>query len=194
VKGASLVLGCVMLLVLSACQSEPTKRSGVPEGFDVPKGVTITDAGSSRAVGRPATVVYQIEQRAASAITIVVTDVVVGDLAKDFQFFNLPEEVQAATPLYVHVRVRNDGPAGLGGLALPIFFLRTTSGLVLPPNDVVGNFRPCPNSALPSSFLAGSKADLCLVFLIPAASSAKSVDIQTGKARDAIHFVIGTKK
>lgn len=183
-----------MLLVLSACQSEPTKRSGVPEGFDVPKGVKITDAGSNRSVGRSATVVYQIEQRAASAITIVVSEVVEGDLARDFQFFNLPEEVKTSTPLYVHLRVRNDGPAGLGGLALPIFFLRTTAGTVLPPNDVVGNFRPCPNSALPGSFLAGSKADLCLVFLVPKGSTAKSLDIQTGKARDAIHFLIADKK
>lgn len=189
VKGASVVLGCVMLLVLSACQSEPTRRSGVPEGFDVPTGVTITAAGSNRAIGRSATVVYQIEQRAASAITIVVSDVVEGDLAHDFQFFNLPDEVKTSTPLYVHLNVRNEGPSGLGGVALPVY-LRTTSGAVLPPNDVVGNFRPCPNPALPSSFLAGSKATLCLVFLVPEKSTAKSVDIQTGKPSDAIHFLV----
>ena len=184
-----MVLGCVMALVLSACQSEPTERSGVPEGFDVPKGVSITPAGSNRAVGRSATVVYQIEQRAASAITIVVSDIVEGDLARDFQFFNLPDEVKTSTPLYVHLAVRNEGPSGLGGVALPVF-LRTTSDEALPPNDVVGNFRPCPNPALPSSFLAGSKATLCLVFLVPKGSVAKSVDVQTGKPRDAIHFVV----
>ncbi len=184
-----MVLGCVMVLVLSACQSEPTERSGVPEGFDVPKGVSITPAGSKRAVGRSATVVYQIEQRAASAITIVVSDIVEGDLARDFQFFNLPDEVKSSTPLYVHLAVRNEGPSGLGGVALPVF-LRTTADAALPPNDVVGNFRPCPNPALPSSFLAGSKATLCLVFLVPKGSAATSVDIQTGKPRDAIHFVV----
>lgn len=189
VKGASVVLGCVMVFALSACQSEPTKRSGVPEGFDVPQGVTIAPAGSKRALGRSATVVYQIEQRAASAITIVVSDVVEGDLARDFQFFNLPDEVKTSMPLYVHVRVRNDGPSGLGGVALPIY-VRTSAGTVLPPNDVVGNFKPCPNPALPSSFLAGSKADLCLVFLVPKGSTAESVDVQTGKPSDAIHFVV----
>jgi hypothetical protein len=184
-----MVLGCVMALVLSACQPEPTERSGVPEGFDVPKGVSITPAGSKRAIGRSATVVYQIEQRAASAITVVVSEVVQGDLARDFQFFNLPDEVKGSTPLYVHLKVRNEGPSGLGGVALPIF-LRTTTETVLPPNDVVGNFRPCPNPALPSSFLAGAKADLCLVFLVPKGSAAKSIDVQTGKPRDAIHFVV----
>lgn len=184
-----MALGCVMVLALSACQSKPTQGSGVPEGFDVPKGVKITAGGSSRPLGRPATVVYQIEQRAASAVTVVVPKVDVGNLARDFQFFNLPEEVRSSMPLYVHLNVRNEGPSGLGGVALPVF-LRTTSGTVLPPNDVVGNFRPCPNPALPASFLAGKKAELCLVFLVPEGSTAKSVDIQTGKPRDAIHFLI----
>lgn len=161
----------------------------MPEGFDVPKGVKITAAGANRPVGRPATVVYQIEQRAASAITVTVSDIEVGDLARDFQFFNLPEDVRSSTPLYVRLHVRNEGPSGLGGVALPVY-LRTSDGNALPPNDVVGNFRPCPNAALPTSFLAGSQADLCLVFLLPKDSTAKSVDIQTGKPRDAVHFLI----
>jgi hypothetical protein len=184
-----MVLGCVMALVLSACQSEPTRGSDVPEGFDIPRGVKITNRGANRQIGRPATVVYQIEQRAASAMTITVSEVEKGDLARDFQFFNLPEDVRSSTPLYVHLHVRNEGPSGMGGVALPVY-LRTTSGSALPPNDVVGTFRPCPRAALPPSFLAGSKANLCLVFLVPKGATAKSVDVQTGKARDAIHFVI----
>jgi hypothetical protein len=182
-----------MVLVLSsACQSEPTRGTAVPEGFDVPKGVKITSSGANRSIGRPATVVYQIEQRAASAMTVTVSDIEVGDLARDFQFFNLPEDVRSSTPFYVHLHVRNEGPSGMGGVALPVY-LRTTAGNALPPNDVVGNFRPCPNAALPSSFLAGSKANLCLVFLLPKGSTARSVDVQTGKPRDAIHFLVKKK-
>lgn len=178
---------CVASFGLAACQADPKPRPVVPDGFDVPKGVRITEGGAKRPVGKPATVVYQIEQRAASAVTVTVTDVVVGNLATDFRFFNLPDEVKSSTPLYVHVHVKNEGPSGLGGVALPIL-LRTSKGQVLPPNDLVGNFRPCPRAALPASFLAGAKADICMVYLVPKGQTAASVDLQTGEPRDAIHF------
>ena len=71
---------CVAMVMLAACQSGPTPRPVVPDGFDIPKGVRITDGGAKRELGKPATVVYQIEQRAASAVTMKVTEVVVGDL------------------------------------------------------------------------------------------------------------------
>jgi hypothetical protein len=183
----ALALCCILMGALAACQSEPKPRPVVPDGFDIPKGVRITDGGATRELGKPATVVYQIEQRAASAVTLKVTEVVVGDLTRDFRFFNLPDEVKTSTPLYVHVRVKNEGPSGLGGVALPIL-LRTGKDRVLPPNDLVGNFRPCPKSALPASFLPGAKADICFVYLMPEGHEAKSVDVQTGEPRDAIHF------
>ncbi len=180
---------CVAMVMLAACQSGPTPRPVVPDGFDIPKGVRITDGGAKRELGKPATVVYQIEQRAASAVTMKVTEVVVGDLVRDFRFFNLPDEVKSSKPLYVHVRVKNEGPSGLGGVALPVL-LRTDKDRVLPPNDLVGDFRPCPKSALPASFLPGAKADICFVDLMPKGHEAKSVDVQTGEPRDAIHFAV----
>ena len=180
---------CAAVFALAACQNESKPRPVVPDGFDVPKGVRITDGGAKRQLGKPATVVYEIEQRAASAVTVTVTEVVVGDLARDFRFFNLPEEVKSSTPLYVHVKVKNEGPSGMGGVALPIL-LRTTKDQVFPPNDLVGNFRPCPMSALPASFLPGSTAEICLVYLVPKGQTAASVDVQTGEPRDAIHFQV----
>lgn len=184
-----LAIFCVASVGLAACQPDPNPRPVVPDGFDIPKGVRITDGGAKRQFGKPATVVYQIEQRAASAVTVTVTDVVVGDLATDFRFFNLPDEVKSSTPLYVHVRVKNEGPSGLGGVALPIL-LRTNKGQVFPPNDLVGDFRPCPRSALPVSFLAGASANICMVYLVPKGQQAASVDLQTGEPRNAIHFVV----
>lgn len=180
---------CVATVGLAGCQSDPESRPVVPDGFEVPSGVRITDGGAKRQLGKPATVVYEIEQRAASAVTVTVTEVVVGDLARDFRFFNLPEEVKTSTPIYVHARVKNEGPSGMGGVALPIL-LRTTKDQVFPPNDLVGDFRPCPKSALPASFLAGATAEICLVYLLPKGQEAESVDVQTGEPRDAIHFAV----
>jgi len=180
---------CAVTVGAAGCQSDPKSSPVVPDGFDVPSGVHITAGGSKRQLGKPATVVYEIEQRAASAVTVTVTEVVVGDIARDFRFFNLPEEVKSSTPIYVHVRVKNEGPSGMGGVALPIL-LRTTKDQVFPPNDLVGDFRPCPKSALPASFLAGTTANICLVYLLPKGQQAGSVDVQTGEPRDAIHFAI----
>jgi hypothetical protein len=188
-RAAVVAFACLAVIASTGCQGEPKPRPVVPEGFDVPKGVRITDGGAKRPIGKPATVVYEIEQRAASAVTITVTEVVVGDLINDFRFFNLPEDLKSATPLYVHARVKNEGPSGMGGVALPIL-LRTTKDKVFPPNDLVGNFRPCPKSALPASFLAGATANICLVYLLPKGEEAESVDVQTGAPRDAIHFVV----
>ena len=179
-------MGVLLASTLAACGSGPRPRTDVPEGFDVPRGVKITQGGAKRKVGDSATVVYHVEQRAASAVTVRVTSIITGSL-QDFEFFNLPEAVRTSTPYYVHVKVRNRGPSGLGGVALPIF-ARTTKR-VFPPNELVGNFRPCPTAALPSSFLPGSAARICLVFLVPQGEQLKSIDLQTASQNDAIHFM-----
>lgn len=176
-----------MLAGLAGCGDEPTGKTDAPHGFDVPKGVHITTGGAKRRVGEKATVVYHIEQRAASAVTVKVTQVVQGTL-RDFEFFNLPESVRTSTPYYVHVDVRNDGPSGLGGVAIPIF-ARTTHR-VFPPNELVGEFRPCPTAALPPSFLPGATAPICLVFLVPQGEELKSIELQTAAQSDAVHFLV----
>lgn len=182
----ALAISLIVLTAVSGCGDDSTPDADIPEGFDIPKGVTITPRGAEREVGESATVVYHVEQQAASAVTVRVTAIVLGSL-HDFEFFNLPPSVQTSTPYYVHIKVRNRGPSGLGGVALPIF-ARTTKRL-LPPNELVGNFRPCPAAALPESFLPGSTTRICLVFLIPEGENLQSIDLQTAAERDAIHFL-----
>jgi hypothetical protein len=87
----------------------------------------------------------------------------------------------------VRLNVVNEGPSGLGGVAIPIL-AHTKSNTVFPPNELVGTFKPCPEPALPESFLKGSKADLCLVFLLPRPEKLRTIDLQTGKEADAIHW------
>ena len=148
IAGYARAFGAALALIaaasLAGCQSKDSgapPRSDVPKGFDVPHGVHVTKGGAKRYIGQPATVVYHIEQRAASAVTVQITDITVGSL-NDFEFFNLPESVRKSTPYYVHIKVRNEGPSGLGGVALPIY--ARTSHSVFPPNELVGKFPPCP--------------------------------------------------
>ena len=179
-----------VLAVLAGCGSddpETEPRTDVPKGFDVPAGVTITEGGSTVAIGRPASVVYRVEERAASAITVTVKEVRTGDIEKDFTFFSLDDQAKSSTPIYVDLSVTNEGPSGLGGTTIPVL-AHTSSNTVFPPSELVGEFKPCPEPALPESFLEGAKADLCLVFLLPEGEKLQTVDLQTGKEKDAIHW------
>jgi hypothetical protein len=179
-----------LLVLLAACSGdkpESKSRSDVPKGFDVPAGVTITEGGSTVRLGRPATAVYRVEERAASAVTVTVTDVKKGDIDKDFTFFSLDDSLKSATPYYVRLTVVNEGPTGLGGVTIPVL-AHTASNTVFPPNELVGTFRPCPNPTLPESFLEGAKADLCLVYLLPKGERLQTIDLQTGTEADAIHW------
>lgn len=179
-----------LLVLVAACGSdepEPRPRTDVPKGFEVPAGVKITKGGSTLDIGKSASVVYRVEEKAASAVTVVVNGVKTGNIKKDFTFFSLDEKLKAATPYYVRLSVVNEGPSGLGGVAIPVL-AHTRSNTVFPPNELVGTFKPCPNPALPESFLEGSKADLCLVFLLPKGEKLQSIDLQTGTEADAIHW------
>ncbi len=173
------------VLTLTACSSDPKEDPvPVPKGFVVPSGVTLTKGGTVLSEDDSASVVYQVGKSAVSAITVTVTSVAKGDIA-DFAFFSLDEETKQASPFYVSVTVKNEGPAGLGGAALPIY-AHDSSNTIFPPNELVGDFPPCPTPALPATFLPGSSADLCLVYLVPKGQALQSVDLQTGSAKDAI--------
>ena len=177
-----------LLLVAGCSSSDDGKKSDevpVPKGLEVPKGVTLTKGGTTLTEDKPASVVYQVGDKAASVITVTVSSVRKGSIKRDFAFFSLDDEAKTSAPFYVDVTVKNDGPAGLGGAALPIF-AHDSSNTNLPANDIVGTFKPCRNSTLPKSFLPGASAKLCLVYLVPKGKALQSVDLQTGSTKDAI--------
>ncbi|MFI5428013.1 hypothetical protein [Aeromicrobium sp. UC242_57] len=139
--------------VLGACSSgsdkpEPAASSAaVPRGFDVPAGVTLTKAGTQLSQDKSASVVYQVADKAASAITVTIAQVKKGSI-KDFEFFSLDASTKKATPFYVTVEVKNEGPAGLGGAALPIY-AHDDSNTNLQASDILGTFKPCQTAKLP---------------------------------------------
>jgi hypothetical protein len=186
------VAASAVAVVLAGCSSsEPAPEpsagaatTATPKGFEPPSGVTLTPGGTRLPVGRPATVVHQVADSAASAITVTVSAVTRGSI-KDFRYFSLDDATKKSRPYYVRATVNNDGPAGLGGAAVPMF-ARDSTGADIPASDIVGTFEPCPASTLPESFLPGASADLCLVYLLPKGRTVRSVVLQTGSAEDAI--------
>ena len=195
-RGRSALGLCVLAVALVAggCSGDDDSDSSssasttvpVPKGFDLPQGVTLTKGGTVLATGKPASVVYEPGDKATSAVTVNVKAVRKGAI-KDFAFFSLDAKSKASTPYYVDVSVRNDGPAGLGGAALPLF-AHDSANTIFPPNELVGTFRPCRNQTVPSSFLPGASASLCLVFLVPKGTTLQTVDLQTGSSQDAIRW------
>lgn len=183
-------VGVAAALVLAGCSSsesekaEPVVTSVTPKGFDVPAGVTLTKGGSSLALGAPASFVLDVGGEPASAVTASVTAVKKGSI-DDFRFFSLDETTKKAAPYYVTVNVTNDGPAGLGGAALPVYANDDTF-TNLPASDIVGEFKPCPRSTLPDTFLPGTAADICLVYLVPEGRTLQKIILQPGKTKDAI--------
>jgi hypothetical protein len=184
-----IVAAVAALVLVAGCSSSSDGKKAdevpVPKGFEVPAGVTLTKGGTKLTEDKPASVVYQVGEKAASAITVTVSSVRKGSIARDFTFFSLDAETKASSPFYVDVTVKNEGPAGLGGVALPIF-AHDSSNTNLPANQIVGTFKPCSNSSLPKSFLPGATAKLCLVYLVPKGKALQSVDLQTGSTKDAI--------
>ena len=134
-KRFATLIVAVLLVLLAGCGSDepkPAPRTDVPKGFQVPAGVTITEGGSTLEIGKSASVVYQVEEKASSAVTVTVNGVKTGNIKKDFTFFSLDEKLKAATPYYVRLSVVNEGPSGLGGVAIPVL-AHTRSNTVFPP-------------------------------------------------------------
>ena len=86
------------MLVAGCSSSSDGKKSDevpVPKGLEVPKGVTLTKGGATLTEDKPASVVYQVGDKAASVITVTVSSVRKGSIEKDFTFFSLDDETKS---------------------------------------------------------------------------------------------------
>jgi hypothetical protein len=174
-----------LALTIGGCSKEEKAPTvPVPKGFEVPAGVTLTEGGTNLAKGKPASVIYQIADKTRSVVTVAVTDVKKGNI-KDFKFFSLDDETKQSTPFYVRATVKNAGPAGLGAAPIPLYAHDSDNTISLP-NELVGEFRPCPNGTLPKSFLPDAAAKVCLVYLLPKGATLTSIDLKTTDQKDTI--------
>lgn len=181
-----LLLLLTIVLVAGGCSSAQKKQveDPVPKGFELPAGVTLTDGGTVLTKGKPATAIYQIADKTRSAVTVSVVSITKGNIG-DFRFFSLDAAAKASTPYYVVASMQNLGPAGLGGAPVPLYAHDSTN-TIAPPNQLVGDFAPCPRGTLPKSFLPNATAKVCLVYLLPKGSSLVSIDLQTADLKDPI--------
>ncbi|MGA8850586.1 MAG: hypothetical protein WB508_02595 [Aeromicrobium sp.] len=185
-RAAAIVIA--VMLTLGACgSSEPAPPTvPTPQGFELPSDVTLTDPGTELALGEPGTVVLEVDDGAASAVTLTVNEITKGTI-EDFRFFSLDAASKASTPYYVSATVRNEGPAGLGGLGAP-FVAHDDANTIVPPNVINGSFRPCPSTEVPKSFLAGDATEMCLVFLMAKGRTLVSIDALSDDPATAVRW------
>lgn len=164
VKRCVVALACA--LVLTACgggEEEPEVE--VPAGFTVPDGVELTDPDASLAIGDDATVVFSVDDRTHSAVTLRINRVRAGSIS-EFMDFSLDDAAGASQPYYVTVSIENHGPAGIGGAALN-FYVDTGNDEIVPQTTITGVFDPCEDRVLPGELLPGDSAEVCLVYMVP---------------------------
>lgn len=189
-SGRRLGLVAAGVLALTACSGEPEPApdptATTPAGLELPDGVELTAPGTTLEVGEAATVVLELGDGAQSATTVEVVRVREGSI-KDFRYFSLDEQSRTATPFYVDVAVTNEGPAGLGGISVPLL-AHSDANTVYPASELVGTFDPCESGPLPKTFLAGESASQCFIFLLPEGEDLQTIDLQPGAAADAVHW------
>ncbi|WP_374999669.1 hypothetical protein [Aeromicrobium sp. CTD01-1L150] len=182
---ATAALACMMLAGCGGSdESEP--ETSAPADFEAPEGVELTAGGTTLELGESGTVVLDLGGGAASAATVEVTKATKGKI-KDFRFFSLDAETKKSTPYYVRATVTNEGPAGLGGVSLPLL-AHTDADTVYPASELVGEFKPCPDATTPKSFLAGKSATVCLIYFVPEGEKLQTLDLQPGEPSDAIRW------
>lgn len=160
--------------------------TSVTPAVDVPEGVSLTERGSPLKTGEPATVVYPAEDDRRSVLTVTVQKVREGSM-QDFKHFSLDPAAKASTPYYVRAAVRNEGPGGLGGAAVPLYGL-DSNDTFFAPTTLVGEFDKCPGGALPKKFKPGDKARRCLVFLVPKGAKLEAVQVRTESLAEPVSW------
>lgn len=184
-------LAIALVLAMSACshdaepEAEEESAAGSmerTEPFEAPAGVRLTDTGTQVGTGAPLTVVHR-SGSSASAVVVTLTAFERGR-SEDLAFFSSDTEVEDIVPYYARFEVANAGPAGLGGASLPVTVL--TAEERIPATEVVGDFASCRPRALPDSFLTGTSARLCLVYLLPRTAVVEAIEVATGQGDDMV--------
>ena len=165
----SVVIASVLAALLTACGGGDVEATAdadpAPATAEVPDGVTPTDPGTALGYGDSATLVWQPTTDLTGVLDLTVQGVQ-ERRASVFDGWLADDTMQEARPYFVSVTLTNVGDSDLAGQAVPLY-LRDDRDRLGAPWTLGGDFTPCQSGPLPSPFVAGASAEMCLVYLAP---------------------------
>ena len=170
---AALALTVGLTGALSACGSDKSKSESSPEsGAEQDSEATATELS----FGEAETVTWEPAGDLSGELSIQVDTVRKGRFA-DFEGLVASGITEANQPYYVDVVIANEGDAEVGGLEVPLYLVDSKQTLT-PPSKFTDPFKPCASGPLPSSFGAGDKTQMCLVFFGSPSATFQSITFQ----------------
>lgn len=160
---------------LSACGSDDASPDATPDSSPSAS-QTPTAAPTELSFGDAETVTWAPINDLSTELSLQV-DTVREGRASDFEGLAAPGITEDNQPYYVDVVVGNEGDAEIGGLDVPLYLVDSSQTLS-PPSKFADPFEPCPSGPLPSSFGAGDKAEMCLVFFSSVGATFQSITFQ----------------
>jgi hypothetical protein len=159
---------------LAATRSQAvTSAAATPSAMTSTVEPGTTPPGTKLALGRPAAVRFATNAAHDSLIKLTVVGIQRGKLT-DLRQFRLSNSARSSGLFYVTAQVTNTGDGDLGGQTLRLE-AKVAPGLVVPPVMLGTTFRRCDDSPLPSPFVFGDRAKVCLVFFAPRHGTVRAV-------------------
>ena len=186
---AGAALGTLLLVgTASACGGSPADsrpsasaaRSASPATAaypPVPSGLSLTTPGTALRLGQSATVAWKPTQDVVGALDVTVQTMLSTTFEQSFKGWQLTDATRTSAPYFVTATVRNAGSTDLGGRPVPLYG-SAASGALIEPSTFAADFKPCSPGVLPTPFPAGASAQVCLVFLVPAAGALEGVSFR----------------
>lgn len=181
------IAALVLLLALAACSGgDDTDQSTEPTpGFEVPAGVTVSPAGTSKTFGESMAVPYPAAtDETGTALTLGVAGLNRAPRS-DLALFTIPDGMQ---PYYLRIQMGNRGP---GDASFPEglpWWLHVTGDVLVPATAAPAGFSPCPAPKVAEPFPVGQSAKGCLLFFVPEGTEIESVDFQPGDVTTAVRW------
>lgn len=158
----------------------------VPTAYvSAPVDVTLTAPGSTLEIGHPAVAGWTPRSDLVGVVRLEVTDVASSTVQKAFDGYAIDDATAKMTPYFVTVKAENVGSTDLGGLTPPLYVEDDADDLV-EPTGFADTYEPCPSAGLPTPFTPGSRATLCLVYLLPEGTAFRSALFQPPVGVDPI--------
>ncbi len=180
----AVLLVTALALSVSACASADPESTPDPPSTTAVDPDVGTDPGTDLEFGEEATLAWQPEADVPGVLDLRV-DAVAEQRQSVFDGWIRDERMAASRPYFVTITLTNSGESDLGGQEVPLY-LRDDAGGLGAPWTLGGDFTACQSGPLPTPFVAGTDAEMCLVYLAPDGARIRDLVFEPTEGYDPI--------